>query len=57
MKFTRRELFVLVVIGLLAIPLALTPLNIIQDYEILILVVVLGPLGLMIATDPERKNK
>lgn len=54
---TKREKIFIVTLGVLIFILAFIPQDIVDNYEVLLLVVVLLPLGLMIATDPERRKK
>lgn len=54
--FTKREIIVLIVFCLL-IPLTLAiPPQLRTDYEILFLLFVVTPIGVLIATDPERRK-
>jgi len=58
-KITRREKQVIGVAAFMAIAflIARPPLEFIKDWEWLFLIVVVGPLGFYIATDPERRNE
>lgn len=54
--FTRREkivvgLFLVLLLAFFIFPALLNP-----DYEILYLLLIVVPVGLLIATDPERRN-
>ena len=54
--FTRREkivvgLFLVLLLAFFVFPALLNP-----DYEILYLLLIVVPVGLLIATDPERRN-
>jgi len=54
-SLTRREKIFLISLGVLMLILSFIPQSTVNKYEVLLLVVILIPLGLMIATDPERK--
>jgi len=56
MKFTRRDKHVLIAIIALVIMLAFIPQQTINNHEVFFMVVIVGPLGLYIATDPERRK-
>jgi len=51
---TRREKIVLTVAGVLSPFIFIVPQHIINDYEMVWLLLVVLPLGILIATDPER---
>ena len=61
MGFTKREKIFLAVMGVMMFVLTLlfqfTNFEMTEGWEVFLLVFVLFPLGLMIATDPERKVK
>lgn len=53
---TRREKHILVFIILLLVVLAFIPQSTIEQNEVIIIIFTVGPLGIYIATDPERKK-
>jgi hypothetical protein len=55
-SLTRREKIFLISMGVLMLILSFIPQSTVNNYEVLLLVVILIPLGLMIATDPERRK-
>lgn len=57
MGFTKRDKTVLVLVGILAIILLPIPQEVINDWEPLFLIFIVFPLGLLVATDPERRKK
>lgn len=57
MMLTRREKHVLIAVGILIPVLAFIPQQIINNAEPLYTLLLVGPLGFYIATDPERRNK
>jgi hypothetical protein len=57
MPLTKREKIFLIVCGILVFIFAFIPQETLNDYEPLILIFIGFPLGLMIATDPERIRK
>ena len=56
MGFTKRDKTVLVLVGILAIILLPIPQEVINDWEPLFLIFIVFPLGLLVATDPERRK-
>ncbi len=57
MGFTKRDKTVLVLVGILVIILLPIPQEVINDWEPLFLIFIVFPLGLLVATDPERRKK
>lgn len=57
MGFTKRDKIVLVLVGILVVILIQIPQEVINAWEPPILIFVVFPLGLMVATDPERRKK
>jgi len=57
MGFTKRDKTVLVLVGILAIILLPIPQEVINDWEPLFLIFIVFPLGLLVATDPERRKE
>lgn len=53
---THREKIVILLIFLLGIVLAFIPQSTIEQNEVIIIIFTVGPLGIYIATDPERKK-
>lgn len=56
MTLTRREKRFLIAALILSFIFLFTPQPVVNDWELLILFVVVGPLGFYIATDPERRK-
>lgn len=56
MTLTRREKHILIILVALLIILAFIPQEIVNKHELLYLVFVVFPLGLYIATDPDRRK-
>lgn len=56
MNFTRRESHVFFVFVLLMIGSFLIPQRILDEWELPYLLLVVAPLGIYIATDPERRS-
>ena len=56
MLITKREKVFLGILGVLAIAFLFIPQHVINDWEIVILLFVAFPLGLLVATDPERRT-
>lgn len=57
MKLTKREKIVAVVMGILILLIFIIPPNLLKDeYEYLWLFIVVIPIGILIATDPERRK-
>jgi lipopolysaccharide export LptBFGC system permease protein LptF len=54
---TKRETIFLIILGVMMFILSFFPQQTIDNYEVPLLAVVLFPLGLMLATDPERIKK
>lgn len=54
-KFTKREKIVAVLIGILTILVFIIPQDVLVEYELLGLVFVILPIGILIVTDPERR--
>jgi hypothetical protein len=56
LMLTKREKIVLFFIVLLYIASLIVPQQIIKDYEILLIILIVSPLGMLIATDPQRRT-
>ena len=54
---TKREKIVLIVLGALLTILVFIPQEVINKNETFLLLIILIPLGLIIATDPERNRE
>lgn len=54
---TKREIIFLVIAAILAVTIPLIPEEIKDDWEIVYIIMIVLPLGIMLLTDPERKNK
>ena len=54
---TKREIIVLIILGILFPLIAITPQSTIEENELFLLILIVAPLGFLIATDPERIRK
>lgn len=55
-KLTKREKIIAVIVGILILLTFVIPPELINKYEMLYLLLIVLPLGFIIATDPERRK-
>ncbi len=54
---TKREKIFVIAAAILAVTIPLLPQNVKDDWEIVYIIIIVLPLGFMLLTDPERRNK
>lgn len=56
-SLTKREKTTLIIVAILAIIFLFIPQQVINEWEYLTLLIIVFPIGIYIATDPERMHK